>query len=121
MKRDEKPPIVADLKFDVDAALAALERTRVDAIRRATSGIEQEHSRLVASLKAAESVQGIELAGIAQAERAVVIDFDLDNHMEARQLGLQLGHQYGWERHAELSAPLRAGSYRAVILVTRRP
>ncbi len=121
MAREPKAPLLADLKFDEASALAAFEASARQAINRATESIQGEHDRLVASVKASAQANGIDVPALKAAEKAVVIDFDLPQHEEARRVGLNLGHSYGWERSAELSTPLRGGEYRAIILITKRP
>ena len=113
----DRPPVALDLKFNLEHATARLQRERDEAIERIRRTFEEMASQLSAAADLAH--EGTDVGNLQTADHVVVQDF------EVRGSGAtEIGVGYGWGNPipmVRLAEPIRAGKYRAVILVTRRP
>jgi hypothetical protein len=104
-----------DLRFKPEDAAKKIGEAVDDAINR----IRVLAAEMIAKLQTVSSVKAADLVALADAERVVITDFTLEPNRQIRQLGLNFDGGWG-HRPTDLSEPLTTGSYRAIILVSRR-
>ena len=104
----------ADLGFTPDEAAQRLGHE----VDRAIARVREIGAELLEQLQGVASINAADLVALAQAERAVVQDFEI-RHTRASRVGLTFDCGMG-TYPVELSTALGEGEYRAVILISRR-
>lgn len=109
-----------DLKFSPEEAAKEIGR-QVD---RSIENLRHLGEELVQKLRDAASFNAADVVALTEAERALVVDFENGGSFNSgpnpiKSIGLQFDNGWG-HRPVELASPLPPGSYRAVILISRR-
>jgi hypothetical protein len=109
--------VSVDVRFDTAQALAEFDKEA----RRVTEALEHRGEELRAQLKEARDFRAADIVKVTDADAVVVIDFDSGGSRGEPGINrIGLSFEGGWGRPpVELTKPLAAGRYRAVILVSR--